>query len=97
MHADMTKSILGANQRQFNCWSSRLGQTHANGIKLHILQADKPPKDETEEQRMLRLEMESLAAEQKAQMQAVSVVWLLSTPCRWTSASTQAVGVGHGS
>jgi hypothetical protein len=39
---------------------------------LNPLQADKPPKDETEEQRMLRLEMEALAAEQKAQMQAVS-------------------------
>lgn len=36
------------------------------------MQADKPPKDETEEERMLRLEMEALAAEQKAQMQAVS-------------------------
>jgi hypothetical protein len=34
-------------------------------------QADKLPKEETEEERMLRLEMEALAAEQKAQMQAV--------------------------
>lgn len=42
-----------------------------------MLQADKPPKDETEEERMLRLEMEALAAEQKAQMQAVSDVTFL--------------------
>jgi len=43
---------------------------------IQPVQADKPPKDETEEERMLRLEMEALAAEQKAQMQAVSACLL---------------------
>jgi hypothetical protein len=47
--------------------------THAHA------QADKPPKDETEEERMLRLEMEALAAEQKAQMQAVSLFCVIAT------------------
>lgn len=48
-------------------------------------QSDKLPKDETEEERMLRLEMEALAAEQKAQMQAVSLSFEQLAACATTS------------
>lgn len=66
---------------------------HVQTAQSCCVQADKPPKDETEEQRMLRLQMEALAAEQKAQMQAVSVSMPLQHPSSWTSANTEAVGV----
>lgn len=58
---------------------------------LALLQAAKPPKDETEEQRVLRLEMEALAAEQKAQMQAVSG----EQPLCHTKAALAAAGRCH--
>lgn len=54
-----------------------------------LTQPAKPAKDETEEERMLRLEMEALAAEERARTEAVSKTGARPHECAYTAAHTQ--------